>query len=341
MVTIRDGVASVPGLAAVVTIPEFFYYGSKTLATFRKINLAEKKVATLEKQGDAIKTFEAQVVLTGYKKELSERLWNLAKVILAIIPGLRYYLAKKEEKMAKLLVEAAAANDNQVKTNKYKEAAALGSSEANFQLYFLTSYPSNFEYLEKAATQGHAKAQYNLGMFYANASSNKFDKSVICPHILKWLKLAALQNNPSALNSLGLNYFEGNFGLNKSLELGIDLLKKAFDKDNKNLMIKTNYAFSLLTRGKNEDFNEGYRLFVEAANEKCGWANCLLGICFYNGTLGFTKDRAKSKIYYQVAAENGVKEAREGLAKGFPAAPAPAPIPEKSGVMSWLYSLKG
>ena len=52
--------------------------------------------------------------------------------------------------------------------------------------------------IRKAAEQGDAKAQYNLGIFYENGQG--VDKSL--DEAIKWFRLAAKQDLPQAQNAL-------------------------------------------------------------------------------------------------------------------------------------------
>ena len=81
-------------------------------------------------------------------------------------------------------------------------------------------YHEAAEWLEKAANQGHAKAQYNLGRCYYNGQG-------VVPNYEKaayWFKKAANQGNAEAQYNLGLHYYYG-LGVKK------DLKKAKFWKD--------------------------------------------------------------------------------------------------------------
>lgn len=340
MVTIKEKVASVPGLSLVVAIPETLVYGSTSLLTIVKIPFAKLEEAYYRK-GNGIKSFEAESKLTGYKKDLSERLWALAKAILAIIPGVRYYLAKKEEKLANLLAEAESAPDLNVKIEKYKQAAALGSSKAIFELAVITPDQSlYYQYLEQAANQGNSRAQFRLSKEYMRIS----DDPLLYPHVVKWLKLAALQNNPKALNALGVYYKSGKYGLKELPELGSFLVKKAYDLDNNNQQIKANHASHLIEAvGVKQDKNKGFLLMYEAAEKNNVWAQYKLGEYYEKGEY-CVKNLDTAKKFYKQAADNGDLNSHAALVRLFPPAPpapAPEPIPEKAGAFSWFYSLRG
>ena len=59
--------------------------------------------------------------------------------------------------------------------------------------------------LEEAADQGHAKAQYNLGLMYYEGQGVAQDYSAA----MKWFRMAADQENAKAQYSLGLMYHQG------------------------------------------------------------------------------------------------------------------------------------
>lgn len=313
-ITTKEIFASLPVLSLGVAIPEFVYYGSKSLATVGKLTFAKMQETHQSRKGNAIKTFIAQTDLTGYKKELSGRLYNFTKAKLAIIPGFRYYLAKKEEKLGNLLFEAAATNNLQIKTDKYKEAAALGSSQANFQLFLISN---DCQFLIKAANQGHSGAQRKLAVEYSKYVSPN-NSNLLYPDIIKWFTSSALQKNPDALNSLGVAYCLGKYGLKKSPELSAYLIERAFIEDGGNdPIIKANHALSLIEgAGIKQDVVVGLRLLKEVAatGKDDGMSNYKLGKYHEKGEFGCPVDVAKAKEYYQRAADlRNYNKAIEGL----------------------------
>ena len=67
------------------------------------------------------------------------------------------------------------------------------------------SFGQNVQELTKEATQGHAEAQFNLGVMYTFGEGVRQNYA----EAFKWYKLAAEQGNASAQFNLGLMYNEG------------------------------------------------------------------------------------------------------------------------------------
>ena len=66
-------------------------------------------------------------------------------------------------------------------------------------------YKTAVKWYRLAAKQGHAVAQYNLGVMYRRGRGVPQDYKTA----VKWYRLAAKQGNPSAQGNLGANYAFG------------------------------------------------------------------------------------------------------------------------------------
>ena len=66
----------------------------------------------------------------------------------------------------------------------------------------LQDYAEAMHWYRKAAEQGNAIAQFNLGVMYSNGEGIKRDQT----EAVKWYRLAAAQGNVSALCNLGVMY---------------------------------------------------------------------------------------------------------------------------------------
>jgi TPR repeat protein len=85
------------------------------------------------------------------------------------------------------------------------------------------------------AKNGDAKAQYNVGMIYANGKGVKKD----VPQAMEWYEKAAQQGNASAAynyNNLAALYLEGK-NIPRNNKKAFELFKKAADKGDANAQI--------------------------------------------------------------------------------------------------------
>jgi hypothetical protein len=74
------------------------------------------------------------------------------------------------------------------------------------------------KWFKKAADQGSALAQFNIGILYSNTGRNE--------DAVEWLQKAADQNNPDALYQLGVLYQRG-MGVNRDIRKSFELFYSA------------------------------------------------------------------------------------------------------------------
>lgn len=77
--------------------------------------------------------------------------------------------------------------------------------EDGLEAYRRGRYEQALRLWQPLAEQGHAKAQYNLGVFYDLGRGVAQDHA----EAVKWYRLAADQGNDRAQNSLGIAYISG------------------------------------------------------------------------------------------------------------------------------------
>lgn len=87
-----------------------------------------------------------------------------------------------------------------------------------------------FRFYQKAANQGHAKAQTSLAIMYLEG---EVVRQSLSEHI-KWLKKAAAQKNSHAQILLGVAYEFGNRGVNKDYVIAKEWYGKSCDNGNSN-----------------------------------------------------------------------------------------------------------
>ena len=88
----------------------------------------------------------------------------------------------------------------------FRKAAAQGNADAQYNLGVMYSngqgvkqdYKKAVEWFRKAAAQGNADAQYNLGVMYSNGQGGPHDFA----EVLQWWQLAAEQGDDAALKAL-------------------------------------------------------------------------------------------------------------------------------------------
>lgn len=201
--------------------------------------------------------------------------------------------------------------------------AESGDAEAQRQLgdlYFFgdTGLPKDpvkaVEWYRRAADQGHADAQFNLGRCYETGIGAK--KSLT--DAVMWYRMAAGKGNAASQNNLGLCYRYGN-GVVKSAAEALYWFRKSADKGDASG--QHNLADMYLRgEGVEQNFAEAVNWFMKSAEQGDAGAQFFLGWCYQNGK-GVTANTAEAMIWYDKAAKKGyagAKAALEALGKNNP-----------------------
>ncbi len=102
-----------------------------------------------------------------------------------------------------------------------------GNFEDGVAAYNSKNYKKAAEFFQKAAEQGNASAQYNLGVMYDNGQGVKKDYK----KAIELYKKAAEQGNASAQSNLGVMYYYGR-GVKKDKIKAYQLMMKAAKQGN-------------------------------------------------------------------------------------------------------------
>ncbi len=158
----------------------------------------------------------------------------------------------------------------------------------------------------KAADQGDASAQYNLGFCYANgAGVDKDDKEAV-----RWYRKAADQGNADAQTNLGFCYETG-AGVDKDEKQAASWYQKAADQGNASAQYNLGWCYANGT-GVDKDDKEAVRWYRKAADQGDASAQYNLGGCYENGT-GVIKDEKQAVNWYRKAADQGDADAQYNL----------------------------
>ena len=204
------------------------------------------------------------------------------------------------------------------------------------------------KWYQKAAEQGIANAQYNIGYLYdwgqGGLSQNRVEA-------IKWYKKASGQGNGEASLRLGAMYMYA-VGVEKDEKEAIVWYKKAAEQENKEAMERLGDYYS--NRGPNQNYTEAikwYRMLVNSGNKtgtvlqnlaeayekvdndteaekwylearksflrsaEKGDMNSMfyLGLMYQYGCLGIPKDKTEAIKWYRKAAALGEETAKKCL----------------------------
>ena len=194
----------------------------------------------------------------------------------------------------------------------YTKAANQGIAEAQFQLGVMHEHgkggvvqsdAKSAHWWRKAADQGNIHALYGLGVLYQGGRgvAQSSEEAARC-----WQK-AADQGLPMAQCNLGNSYRSGR-GVAQSYAKAAMWLKKAADQG----VMEAQYNLALLLqegRGVAQSDMEGARCFRKAAAQGLARAQYNLGSCYVHGR-GVEKCQVEAVRWFKKAADQGHTEAQ-------------------------------
>ena len=144
---------------------------------------------------------------------------------------------------------------------KEKQPTAEELSRQADKKYEAKEYSEALKLYRKAADQGYASAQFNLGVMYDNGQGVAQDYS----EAVKWYKKAAEQGNASAQCNLGVMY-ENGYGVTKSYAEAVKWYRKAAEQGDAKGQA---YLAEMYENGKgvNQDKAEAIKLYKMAADQ--------------------------------------------------------------------------
>ena len=170
--------------------------------------------------------------------------------------------------------------------------------------YDAEDYKRAFPACSRAAEQGDAKAQYNLGVMYAKGKG----VSKNAREAVKWFRLAAEQGYAAAQTGLGLMYAEGK-GVSKNDREAAKWFRLAAEQG----FAKAQYNLALMYHsgeGVPKNYREAVKWVRLAAEQGLAEAQYNLGVVYGLGE-GAIQDYQEAYIWYSLAAVSGVSDASE------------------------------
>ena len=171
-----------------------------------------------------------------------------------------------------------------------------------------TKASTTVEEYRKAAAQGDANAQYNLGVMYDNGDGVTQDYQTA----LKWYRKAAAQGDATAQYALGVMYDNGN-GVTQDYQKALEWYRKAAAQGD----AKAQYNLGVMYNNGNgvtQDYQTALKWYRKAAAQGHASAQYNLGVMYGNGN-GVTQDYQKALEWYRKAAAQGDAEAQTQINK--------------------------
>ena len=195
-----------------------------------------------------------------------------------------------------------------------RKAAEQGFARAQYDLGLMYEFGTGVErsnekaaewYL-KAAEQGYADAQYNLGYMYEYGTGveQSYEKAA------EWVQKAADQGYADAQYNLGDMYRDGR-GVEESFEKAAEWVQKAADQG---LAVAQNCLGFMYQNGTGveQSYEKAVEWYLKAAEQGDVIAQCNLGFMYQNGT-GVEQSYEKAVEWYLKAADQGYDCAQYNL----------------------------
>ena len=168
------------------------------------------------------------------------------------------------------------------------------------------SYVNAVKWYTKAAEQGDASAQCNLGYCYEVGQGVKqsYEKAV------EWYSKAAEKGLASAQYILGNCYSEG-LGISKSYEKAVEWYNKAAEQEHADAQNNLGYCY-IKGLGVPQSYVNAVKWYTKAAEQGDASAQCNLGYCYEVGQ-GVPQSDEKAIEWYTKSLKNGNHYVKEDL----------------------------
>jgi len=167
-------------------------------------------------------------------------------------------------------------------------------------------YENAVRYFRKAAEQGHAPAQNNLGVCYENGKG--VEKDVY--EAVKWYRKAAEQRYVLAQYNLGVCYANG-AGVEKDMDEAVKWIRKAAEQKYAPAQFGLGVCYAN-GAGVERDMEKAVKWYRKAAEQGLAPAQYNLGVCYISGA-GVVPNKQEAMKWLRKAAKQGHPQAKEIL----------------------------
>ena len=177
----------------------------------------------------------------------------------------------------------------------------LGNLEYNGDITGKPRYEEAYNYFTKAASYDHPTSYWMLAHMIINQKIGALNSEDIN---LAWtyLEKAKSLNSISAINTIGLCYFEG---YTKDKKKDLDKAKYYFE-----LAAKKDYIYAYNNLGRlyesKKEYEKALSYYLKSANEEESWACNKVGLYYYNG-IGTEKNLELAYKYFNIGASAPIK----------------------------------
>ena len=195
-------------------------------------------------------------------------------------------------------------------TSDLSASSEWGAAEDGEDAYYRGDYTTALKKSRPLAEQGHARAQYRLGVMYATGQGVQQDQAEAIKWFhkaLKKLQLLAEQGVAGAQFSLGGMYYSG-WGVQQDYMEAIKWFRKAAGQGHASAQNNLGRMYAT-GKGVAQDDAEVVRWFRKAAEQGHASAQCSLGAMYADGQ-GVPQDDIEAVKWFRKAAEQGEDSAQ-------------------------------
>jgi TonB family protein len=173
-------------------------------------------------------------------------------------------------------------------------------------------YSNAINWFRKAADQGNAEAQANIGWLYKNGRGVKQDYAAA----MEWYSKAANQGDGNAEGAVGWLYQQG-LGVTQDYAEAMSWYQKAAEHGN--IVAQTSVGWLYQTgRGVKQNYSEALTWYQRAASKGDALARNNIGTLYENGS-GVDRDYKSAMAWYYQAADQGSALAERNVGRMYEA----------------------
>jgi TPR repeat protein len=161
-------------------------------------------------------------------------------------------------------------------------------------------------WFQKAAAQGNADAQYQLGYMYASGTGVPQDLALA----LSWYQKSAAQGQVDALTNLGTIYAKG-IGVSQDYAAAVGYYLKAANLGGPNAQVNMGLMYAN-GWGVSKDYTQAFAWFQKGAQQGNADGENNLGYLYQHG-LGVKTDLVQARAWFQKSADQGNARAQASL----------------------------
>jgi TPR repeat protein len=298
--------------------------GEISVKTRRLLNRLRDKLGISEEKASEIESFVSTPSFTEEEQEyfdelkicleedgeISERERKLLNKIRSKLNISEERADEIEQLISPSIKKNELVNVEEISIEQLKVKAEQGNAVAQDKLsemyYNDQDYTKSFEWGIKAAKQGYANAQVNIGYLYDEGIGVKQDYT----KAMEWYLKAAEQGVAMAQCYLGNMYGDGN-GVKQDYAKAMEWYRKAAEQGNTIAQYNVGYYY-YEGLGVKQDYAKAMEWFLKVAEQGDADAQCRLGDMYGEGE-GMKQDYAKAMEWYLKAAEQGNDVAQYSL----------------------------